>query len=537
MKFLPVPGTNVLMCIYETRVQDFRAFVTASQFDYKKGPITIYAGKEVPGLDWERQIPNVKEPVGDKHPVQHVSWEDAQAFNQWLTQQEKDTGGLPAGLSYRLPTESEWSRAFGPGPYGWGAEWPPPPMSGNFTNNVPVPLPENLIPVPSWDRFRDTSPVGSFNPNSLGIYDLDGNASEFGQELTMRSGVWMASALGSHFASSREPHHLNKNFKMSVSSSHRSICPGFRCVLDLSEASTSTKKKGPVGGAVSSATLTTPMSSIAALPTGPTTWTDTKGRTITATFKAIASGNVLLDIAGKVTPVPLNTLSAESQKLAREYQRKSEEEAGERPASAGQIPADAMTRGPSRYAYFPGSMSWLDARLKAEALGGRLASFETDAEEAAVAAQIRARHGQGIINFWIGGVMNSRTDTWHWTTGKAFSHTHWGAKEPNNATAKGRDRNEPPYVAACHLGQNGYIGWHDYSLSQSNWQNIMTGYLVEWDPAPAKTSAGAVPASSPNAVTVNAPAVQKATKDATFHEHPRHEVCPGAGNEGADVCP
>jgi hypothetical protein len=55
------------------------------------------------------------------------------------------------------------------------------------------------------------------------------------------------------------------------------------------------------------------------LPTSPTTWTDTKGRSITATFKAVASGNVLLDIAGKVTSVPLNTLSAESQKLAWDY--------------------------------------------------------------------------------------------------------------------------------------------------------------------------------------------------------------------------
>lgn len=31
------------------------------------------------------------------------------------------------------------------------------------------------------------------------------------------------------------------------------------------------------------------------LPAGPTTWTDTKGRSITATFKAVASGNVLLE--------------------------------------------------------------------------------------------------------------------------------------------------------------------------------------------------------------------------------------------------
>jgi formylglycine-generating enzyme required for sulfatase activity/serine/threonine protein kinase len=66
-----------------------------------------------------------------------------------------------------------------------------------------------------------------------------------------------------------------------------------------------------------------PQPATTALPTGPTTWTDTKERTITATFKAIASGNVLLDIAGKVTPVPLNTLSAESQKLARDYHEQS----------------------------------------------------------------------------------------------------------------------------------------------------------------------------------------------------------------------
>ncbi len=60
------------------------------------------------------------------------------------------------------------------------------------------------------------------------------------------------------------------------------------------------------------------------LPVGPTAWTDTKGRSITATFKAIASGNALLEIAGKVTPVPLNTLSATSQKLARDYQQQAQ---------------------------------------------------------------------------------------------------------------------------------------------------------------------------------------------------------------------
>jgi len=66
---------------------------------------------------------------------------------------------------------------------------------------------------------------------------------------------------------------------------------------------------------------TLPTNAVMTLPTGPVTWTDAKGRRITATFKTLASGNVLLEIAGKVTPVPLNTLSAESQKLARDYQQ------------------------------------------------------------------------------------------------------------------------------------------------------------------------------------------------------------------------
>ena len=57
--------------------------------------------------------------------------------------------------------------------------------------------------------------------------------------------------------------------------------------------------------------------------TGPTTWTDTKGRSITATFKSIQDSNVLLDIAGKITPVPMNTLSRESQNLARSYSPRS----------------------------------------------------------------------------------------------------------------------------------------------------------------------------------------------------------------------
>jgi formylglycine-generating enzyme required for sulfatase activity len=318
MKFVPVPGTKVLMSIYETRVQDFRAFVTAVQFDYKKGGWTSYGGKETPDLDWERQTPTGL--VAEDQPVLNVSWDDAQVFNLWLTRNERANGLVAPIQNYRLPTEQEWSSAIGADPFGWGTQWPPPPMSGNFSNHVPSNLPNGFAPTPAWDTFDFTSPVGRFSPNAFGIFDLCGNAAEWAQDVHSQNGTNLVRASGSCFATLRDPSSLGKLYRgNSCNSSHRRIGIGFRCVLDLSEAAASTKIKGPVGGAVPGGTLATPMSSIATLPTGPTTWTDTKGRSITATFKAVASGNVLLDIAGKVTPVPLNTLSAESQKLARDY--------------------------------------------------------------------------------------------------------------------------------------------------------------------------------------------------------------------------
>ena len=51
-----------------------------------------------------------------------------------------------------------------------------------------------------------------------------------------------------------------------------------------------------------------------------TLWIDAKGRTLQAKFVRIEGSNVVLDIAGKATPVALATLSAGSQQIARDLQ-------------------------------------------------------------------------------------------------------------------------------------------------------------------------------------------------------------------------
>jgi len=100
-------------------------------------------------------------------PVINVSWHEATAYAKWLSQQ--------TGQQYRLPTEAEWgyaARARTTTKYWWGNT-----ASHEYANYGADSCCSGL--AKGKDRWKYTSPVGSFEPNPFSLYDTVGNVWEW----------------------------------------------------------------------------------------------------------------------------------------------------------------------------------------------------------------------------------------------------------------------------------------------------------------------------------------------------------------------
>jgi len=186
MRFVPVPitggasdGKHTLFSIWETRIQDYKEFTKNN------------VGQE---------FGNPKFAQEDDHPVTNVTWDNAVAFCEWLTELDRKRGKLGKDKVYRLPTDHEWSCAVGIGKqedpntspqeksakienaFPWGNSYPPKKGAGNYYGEEVSSDPESdgrkIIPDYN-DGFLGTAPVGSFDANEFGLYDLGGNLWEW----------------------------------------------------------------------------------------------------------------------------------------------------------------------------------------------------------------------------------------------------------------------------------------------------------------------------------------------------------------------
>lgn len=121
---------------YEVTVEEYRTFANATG----------------------RKIPEGSEQAN--YPVMNVTWEEANAYADWLSKE--------SGAQYRLPSEREWEYAARAGTittYPWGDD-----LNSNRANCNGC--------GSQWDG-QQIAPVGSFAANAFGLHDMIGNVLEW----------------------------------------------------------------------------------------------------------------------------------------------------------------------------------------------------------------------------------------------------------------------------------------------------------------------------------------------------------------------
>ncbi|MEW6350900.1 MAG: SUMF1/EgtB/PvdO family nonheme iron enzyme [Thermodesulfobacteriota bacterium] len=107
----------------------------------------------------------------DSQPVAMVSYNDAVAFADWLSAREK--------LPYKLPTEAQWEYAARGGipnaQFPWGDSLP----DGRRANYADSSTDFEWRDRNADDGYKYVAPVGKYQPNGYGLYDMAGNVLEW----------------------------------------------------------------------------------------------------------------------------------------------------------------------------------------------------------------------------------------------------------------------------------------------------------------------------------------------------------------------
>lgn len=143
------------------------------------------------GADWRHpQGPDSNIDGKDNYPVVQVSWDDAVAYAKWAKK--------------RLPTEAEWEYASRGGSentrYYWGNDFllNGKYMANTFTGTFPY---LNT----AQDGFEGLAPVGSYDPNGYGLYDMAGNVWNWTADLYVENNHARLSALSCDRISGESP--------------------------------------------------------------------------------------------------------------------------------------------------------------------------------------------------------------------------------------------------------------------------------------------------------------------------------------------
>jgi formylglycine-generating enzyme len=168
--------------------QNWRSPATGMEFVWI-APMNMWVGRyEATNGEYRRMHPNHDSGEvfghslnGNRQPVVAVNFDDAKAYAEWLTQQDRAVLGE---ARYRLPSEQEWetyARCGDNRTYPWGDEWPP--RRGRAGNYWGEECPSEK-PLQHWriagynDGHRVTCNVEPSWANPWGLFGVGGNVWE-----------------------------------------------------------------------------------------------------------------------------------------------------------------------------------------------------------------------------------------------------------------------------------------------------------------------------------------------------------------------
>jgi formylglycine-generating enzyme required for sulfatase activity len=233
----------------EISVGEFRAFVDDASFvtdAEKSGDSNVYdeeSGRMIDkkGASWRNDYLGAT--AEDNLPVIHVSWNDANAYAQWL--------GTRTGKRYRLPSEAEFEYALRAGStarYPWG-EGNPARNTENFTGDGDRSPHLNRSWAKAFKHYEDSywgpAPIGKFRANAFGLIDMNGNVSEWVADCwhdnytraPIDSKAWVNPGCAEHVVRGGSwgsaPDQVRSAFRLAAPSETRSARVGIRIARDL----------------------------------------------------------------------------------------------------------------------------------------------------------------------------------------------------------------------------------------------------------------------------------------------------------------
>lgn len=159
--------------ITEITRDQFDAFMRATRYG-GGGPCADAHGRLFGSTDGDWRAPGFEQ--DGNHPIVCVSWDDATAYARWLSK--------TTGKAYRLPREDEWEYAARAGStagrhWGWNNADACRYANVNDTTAGAALQRSAKTVFPCTDGYVYTAPVGRFQSNGFGLYDMMGNVWEW----------------------------------------------------------------------------------------------------------------------------------------------------------------------------------------------------------------------------------------------------------------------------------------------------------------------------------------------------------------------